>query len=131
VEQGFTTLVRAIEASRQALQPGVAGWQVDQVARAMVTDAGYEEFPHGLGHQVGRSAHDGSALLGPLWEKYAAKAGRMIGENMVFTLEPRLPVPGHGIATIEEMVLVTANGAEFLSLAQDELWLVPASGGRT
>jgi Xaa-Pro aminopeptidase len=131
VEQGFTTLVQAIEASRQALQPGVAGWQVDQVARAMVTDAGYEEFPHGLGHQVGRSAHDGSTLLGPLWEKYAAKAGRMIEENMVFTLEPRLPVPGHGIATIEEMVLVTANGAEFLSLAQDELWLVPASGGRT
>ena len=43
---------------------------------------------------------------------------------MVFTLEPRLTVPGRGVATIEEMVLVTDNGAEFLSTPQRELLIV-------
>jgi Xaa-Pro aminopeptidase len=42
---------------------------------------------------------------------------------MVFTLEPRLTVPGRGIATVEEMVIVTASGAEFLSTPQKELFL--------
>ena len=45
-------------------------------------------------------------------------------ENMVFTLEPRLTVPRHGVATIEEMVVVTATGAEFLSPPQKELILI-------
>jgi len=43
---------------------------------------------------------------------------------MVFTIEPRLMVPGYGIATIEEMVLVEAGGARFLGKPQKELILV-------
>ena len=43
---------------------------------------------------------------------------------MVFTIEPRLTVPGRGVATIEEMVLVTSSGAEYLSTPQDELILI-------
>ena len=40
---------------------------------------------------------------------------------MVFTIEPRLTVPGHGVATIEEMVLVTDSGSEWLTIPQKEL----------
>jgi Xaa-Pro aminopeptidase len=73
---------------------------------------------------VGRFAHDGTALLGPAWEKYANKPFEAIEERMVFTIEPRLTVPGRGVVTIEEMVLVTADGAEYLSDPQKELILV-------
>lgn len=124
VRKGFETIVTAIELARQALKPGVQGVTVDAVAREHIVSQGYEEYPHGLGHQVGRFAHDGTALLGPAWEKYANKPFEAIEENMVFTIEPRLTVPGRGVVTIEEMVLVTPTGAEFLSEPQRELILI-------
>jgi len=124
VQHGFDTIVRAIEEARRAIRPGVPGVEVDRVARSLITGAGYAEFPHGLGHQVGRYAHDGTALLGPAWEKYASRPFVPIEEGMVFTIEPRLPVPGYGIATVEEMVVVTGDGAEFLSEPQTKLNLV-------
>jgi Xaa-Pro aminopeptidase len=123
VQRGFDTIVRAIEESREAMRPGVTGQSVDAVARRIITDSGYEEFPHGLGHQVGRFAHDGTALLGPAWEKYAKKPFVPLEEGMVFTIEPRLTVPGRGVATVEEMVVVRAGGAEYLSTPQKTIIL--------
>jgi len=124
VQRGFDTIVNAIEAARRAIRPGVTGQSVDAVARTLITGAGYGEFPHALGHQVGRYAHDGTALLGPAWEKYAQKPFVPLEEGMVFTIEPRLTVPGYGVATVEDMVVVTKTGAEFLSGPQTTLILI-------
>lgn len=124
VQRGFETITTAIELSRKALTPGALGWEVDAVARNHLLSEGYDEFPHGLGHQVGRFAHDGTALLGPTWEKYAGKPYEPIEAGMVFTLEPRLKVPGRGIVTIEEIVVVTETAAEYLSSPQTELLLI-------
>ncbi len=124
VMKGFDTIVTSIEMARQALKPGVQGVEVDRIAREYIVSQGYEEYPHGLGHQVGRFVHDGTALLGPAWEKYANKPFEAIEENMVFTIEPRLTVPGRGVVTIEEMVRVTAEGAQFLAEPQKELMLI-------
>lgn len=43
---------------------------------------------------------------------------------MIFTIEPRLEVQGHGIVTIEEVVVIRKNGAEYLAEPQKELLLV-------
>jgi Xaa-Pro aminopeptidase len=124
VQHGFDTIVRAIEDARRMMRPGVIGRDVDAIARQTLVGAGYQEFPHALGHQVGRFSHDGTALLGPAWEKYGRKPFLPMEEGMVFTLEPRLTVPDRGIATVEEMVVVTATGAEFLSTPQRDLVLI-------
>jgi Xaa-Pro aminopeptidase len=92
VQKGFDTIVRAIEESGKAVKIGGRGLDVDKAARDVVVNAGYDEFPHALGHQVGRFSHDGTAILGPAWEKYAQKPFKEIEKNMVFTLEPRLPL---------------------------------------
>jgi Xaa-Pro aminopeptidase len=124
VQKGFNTIVECIESSRKALKPGVKGNEVDTVSRSVLRTNGYEEFPHALGHQVGRFSHDGTALLGPAWEKYGRKPFLPLEEGMVFTIEPRLTVPDRGVATIEEMVLLTARGAEYISTPQKQLLLV-------
>jgi Xaa-Pro aminopeptidase len=124
VMTGFRTIVRAVEGSKKAMKPGVEGRTVDAVARSIIVGAGYAEFPHALGHQVGRYAHDGTALLGPAWEKYAQKPFQKLEEGMIFTIEPRLTVPGRGVVTIEEMVVVTRDGAEWLGRPQKDIILI-------
>jgi Xaa-Pro aminopeptidase len=124
VVKGFKTIVKSIEKSKEAIRPGIKGLEIDKIAREIVVENGYEEFPHGLGHQVGRFSHDGTALLGPAWEKYAQKPFQLLEEGMVFTIEPRLKIAKRGIATVEEMVLLTKAGAEWLSTPQKELILV-------
>jgi len=124
VMKGFRTILRAVEESKKAIRPGIEGRAIDAVARSIVIEAGYAEFPHALGHQVGRFAHDGTALLGPAWEKYAQKPFRKLEEGMVFTIEPRLTVPGRGVVTIEEMVVVAKDGAEWMGRPQKAIVLV-------
>jgi Xaa-Pro aminopeptidase len=124
VQRGFDTIVSSIELARKQMRVGIEGIEIDTTVRTFITQSGYPEFPHGTGHQVGRFTHDGTALLGPAWEKYAQKPFQKLEAGMVFTIEPRLPVPGRGIATVEEMVVVTQDGAEFLSTPQRELILI-------
>jgi Xaa-Pro aminopeptidase len=114
VMNGFRTIVRAVEESRRAMKAGVQGFEIDAVARSIVGGVGYAEFSRTLGHQVGRFAHDGTALPGPLWEKYDQKPFQNLEQGMVFTLEPRLTVARKGVVTIEEMIDLTKDGAEYL-----------------
>lgn len=124
VQKGFDVIVDSVEKSKQGIKPGVFGHEIDKIARNTITSNGYDEFPFGLGHQVGRFPHDGTALLGPAWEKYAQKPFQKLEPGMVFTIEPRLTVEKHGVVTIEEMVLVTKNGCDWLTHPQKELILI-------
>ena len=126
VQHGFDTLLAAIESARKAIRPGVQGIEIDRIAREWIVAAGYEEYPHALGHQVGRFAHDGTALLGPAWPKYGQRPFERLEEGMVFTIEPRLKVPGRGVVTMEEMILVTPDGAQYLSDPQQSLLIINA-----
>ncbi len=124
VLKGFFAVRDAIRKSADVLKPGIECWQVDKVARDHILSEGFEEYPHGLGHQVGRLAHDGGGLLGPKWERYRDLPFKKVEVGQVYTLEPRVTVKGYGVATIEEMVVIRESGAEFLSSPQQELWLV-------
>ncbi len=114
----------SMDAGAAVLRPGVAGHEVDAAARASLVSAGYEEPKYALGHQLGRSAHDGGTVLAPRWDRYGDAPLGLVEEGNVYTLEYGAPVPGRGYIGLEEDVLVTADGLEWLSTPQRELWLV-------
>jgi Xaa-Pro aminopeptidase len=122
VQRAFDAVRAAIEAGRAALKPGAIGWEVDAAGRNTITQRGYPEYQHALGHQIGRSAHDGATLLGPRWERYGECVQGVVQEHNVFTLELGVHVPGRGYIGLEEDMLVTATGCEYLSTPQTELW---------
>ncbi len=124
VRRAFETVIKAINAGAEKLKPGVQGWEVDNVARKVVTDAGYQEFMHALGHQIGRNVHDGGCLLGPRWEKYGKSVMYKVEVGQAFTLELHVYVENHGYCSVEENVIVTKDGCEFLSNRQLELTLL-------
>lgn len=122
VAHAFRTVVDAIDRAAEALKPGVLGWEIDQIARDCIEKAGYEEFTHALGHQIGRSPHDGGgATLAPRWERYNETPYRPVEIGNVFTLEPSIVLPEHGLVSLEANVLVTDKGCEFLSKRQTTL----------
>jgi Xaa-Pro aminopeptidase len=98
--------------------------KIESIARRIVTGAGCPEFKHVPGHRLERVAHDGDTLLGPLWEKYGAAPKLRLEVGQVYTIEPSLTVPSYGVIGLEEDVVMTENGAEYLGSAQRELVLL-------
>jgi len=122
VLRGFAVLLESVRLAIAAIRPGKKGFEIDRIAREHIIANGYPEYQHGLGHQVGRSTHDGAGMLGPRWERYGETVNLPLEIGQVFTIEPRLPIEGYGVATVEEMVVITATGCEYLSHPQEILY---------
>lgn len=123
VQDGFTLVRNAIEAAHHVLRPGITGLEVDQVARKVITDGGYPEYHYATGHQLGKRAHDGGGILGPQWEVYGNLPNMIIEKDQIYTLELGIAIPKYGYIGLEEDVLVTENGNEYLGKPQDKLVL--------
>lgn len=124
VKNAFQTIVDSIRICAEKIRPGMTGLEVDTMVRSYITERGYPEFKHATGHQVGRSPHDGAATLAPEWERYGQIPYMKIEEGQVYTIEPRISVEGHGVATSEEIIVVTPDGGRFLSNPQKELFYI-------
>lgn len=124
VKKGFDVIRKSILKVVEAIKPGVLGVEMDNIARNFILKSGYPEYPHGLGHQIGREVHDGGAGLFPHWDRYGQTPFMPLEEGQVFTIEPRIPVEGFGVITVEEEVLITGNGCQFLSTPQKEIMLI-------
>ncbi|HNO95561.1 MAG TPA: M24 family metallopeptidase, partial [Anaerolineales bacterium] len=122
--RGFITVRTAIEKSREAMKAGVIGNDIDTISREIIVDSGYPEYMYALGHQLGRVAHDGGALLGPRWEKYGDSPNQKLEVGQVFTIEPGLAVPHYGYVGLEEDVVMTAEGALYVGDPQREIVLI-------
>jgi len=119
--EAFEDVRAAIEAGYEALRPGVVGHRVDARARAELVARDRELFDHALGHQVGRSAHDGGTLLGPEWDRYGESVEHEVRPGELYTIELGLDTEW-GYVGQEEMVRVTDDGVEYVVEPQTELW---------
>jgi Xaa-Pro aminopeptidase len=121
VQNGFNTVSSAIQNTVAAMRTGMTGFQIDQLTRKTITDAGYPEYMYATGHHLGRNAHDGAGVLGPLWERYGDTPNYPLEPGHVYTVEPGITLSGYGYIGLEEDVFVTENGTEFLSTPQINL----------
>jgi Xaa-Pro aminopeptidase len=124
VERAFRVISGVIQNASRLLRPGVKGWEVDHVARETFQREGLAEWGFALGHQIGRAVHDGGCLLGPRWDRYGQRPYDTVEPGQVYTLEIATNVPGYGRVSLEEDVVVTADGCEFLSPPQTEPILI-------
>ncbi len=111
-------LVReAQQAGLDAVRPGVSGRDADAAARAVIADAGYgENFGHGLGHGLGLLVHEAPALR--------PESDEVLAAGHVVTVEPGIYLSGVAGVRIEDLVVVTDDGAEVLTSIPKELAVV-------
>lgn len=101
-------VLRANEAGRAMVRPGVTAESVDAAARAVITAAGYgAHFTHRTGHGLGMEVHEPPYIV-------AGNAATLL-PGMTFTIEPGIYLAGVGGVRLEDDVLVTERGAETLS----------------
>jgi Xaa-Pro aminopeptidase len=122
--RAFRAVAETIQRSFGQLRPGLRGCDVDRAAREFIGAQGYPEYPHALGHQLGRAVHDGGALLGPEWPRYGESPHWPLETGQAFTLELEVEVPEIGYASLEEDVVITETSADWLSTPQIQPLLV-------
>jgi Xaa-Pro aminopeptidase len=97
-----------------AVRAGVTGVEADAAARESIAGAGLgEKFGHGLGHGVGLEVHEAPRL--------SRESGDTLAAGNVVTVEPGVYLEGLGGIRIEDLVIVTGDGAEVLTSSTKDL----------
>jgi len=116
-------------AAFNAMKPGVKGIDVDQAQTVLMNKYNSEPVPWNTGHPVGYVAHDtGPNLGGSRSAQVRPAAHRKLKEGMVFAFDGFFSWPLNNTEfktiSVEEMAVITKNGAEYLIPPQQNLVLV-------
>lgn len=116
-------------AALAAMKPGVKGVDVDRAQRVLMEEAGSDYVMWSTGHPVGYVAHDVGPNLGGSQSSHVRPAAQKeLKAGMTFAFDGfhawKLPEEGTKTISVEEMAVVTADGAEYLIDPQEELILI-------
>ncbi|MGG4492277.1 M24 family metallopeptidase [Metabacillus idriensis] len=113
----YHTVLEAQLKALEASKPGTRIGELDQIARDVITNAGYGDyFPHRLGHGLGISVHEFPSMSHTNHD--------LLQEGMVYTIEPGIYVPEIGGVRIEDDVYITDTGHETLTKFPKELQII-------
>ncbi len=107
------TVQKAQAAAFAAIRPGVPAKDVHHAAAKVIDDSKWKGLlTHGVGHSIGLVVHDG-------WG-YGPNVADPLVEGMAITVEPGIYIPGKGGVRIEDDIVVTKDGYDFLTTAPRE-----------
>jgi len=111
------------------MKPGISGFELDKAQREWMKENGSLPVPWSTGHPVGYVAHDVGPSLGGGQEGITPSGAALkpLRKGMVFAYDGFYAWKiegGEKTISVEEMVVVTENGAEYLTAPQDELILI-------
>jgi D-alanyl-D-alanine dipeptidase len=113
----YSIVDEANEAGFQAVRPGVTAAEIDARTRSLIAGAGYgPQFLHRTGHGIGLDGHEAPYLV--------HGDETVLEEGMTFSIEPGIYLEGRFGVRIEDIVAVTANGAERLNRSTHALQVV-------
>ena len=113
----YAIVLAAQQAAFEAVRPGVPCEEIDRVARAVITEAGYgEQFLHRTGHGIGVTTHEPPYLV--------QGEHRPLVPGMCFSIEPGIYLPGRFGVRIEDIVTVTDEGGRRLNRTSHEMAIV-------
>jgi Xaa-Pro aminopeptidase len=117
VERALEAVAAAVEAAIDAARPGVAVAELREAARGAVVDAGLAEAWWGefMPHGAGTGQHEP-----PYGDRDPACELR---EGMVLCIEPGVLIPQVAGVVHEQMIAVTASGADVLNRLPLRMWL--------
>ena len=116
-ERTYDTVQRAQAAACEAVRPGIAAQEIDQVARGIIDDAGLgEKFIHRTGHGIGLEVHEPPYIVeGNDW---------VLEPGTTFSVEPGVYLEHEFGVRIEDIVVVTSDGVERLNRSTRVLQVV-------
>jgi Xaa-Pro aminopeptidase len=115
--------------AKNAMKPGISGYDVDKAQRMWMAENNSQEVFWGTGHSVGYQAHDvGPRLSGNQAGRIPPQdAYRPLLKGQIFAFDGFYKWNTEGgtkTISVEEMAVVTENGAEYISPLQEDLVLI-------
>ena len=130
MQRMWDVVFKANREGMKQLTDGNVGNDSDKVARKIIVDAGYPEYPHAGGHPIGFDVHDIGAILGPNWpERYGDKIFKKLIKGQTYAFEPTIYVHdeetgGELSIGLEEDVIITDSEAVIIGKPQTEIYLI-------
>ncbi|MCM0582371.1 aminopeptidase P family protein [Weissella diestrammenae] len=113
----YQTVLEAQLAAQSMVMPGMTAGELDDIARTIITKAGFGEyFVHRLGHGLGSSVHEFPQIM--------AGNDFILEPGMAFSIEPGIYIPGDMGVRIEDSIVLTEHGAESFTHHTKDLQII-------
>ena len=108
LQEIYQVVLEAQQATRERARPGMAGREIDAIARGIIESRGFGKyFTHRTGHGLGLEVHE---------EPYIVASNDVpLEAGMTFTIEPGIYLTGKGGVRVEDDVVLVPGGCRSLT----------------
>ncbi len=106
-------VMTALQKGIENIKPGITAMEIDKIVRSEIKKHGYD-YPHHTGHGLGVTYHEEPRIY--------PSSNTILKPGMVLAIEPGIYVKGVGGIRLEDVLLVTEDGADILTKYSKDLF---------